>query len=132
VVWLIMLYVSTAVTAGAGATPEGDIALILFELRHVALHLLAFSIEGWLIANALRLPADSVTMRSGIWLIVVVLTLGIGQEALQGLYRNEVRVLASLWDLAVDATGGAIGWWWHKHRHTGPLSRYFKGVRTES
>lgn len=116
VAWLIMLYIATAFTAGCDVTPEGGIELVLFEARHVAIHLLAFAIQSWLIARAIRPSGHLDTRRSSMWLIALVLVLSVGQEALQSLYRSEVRVLASLWDLAVDTVGGAAGWWWYRHR----------------
>ncbi len=125
-VWLVMLYIATALTAGVDARPEGGFDLILFEARHGVIHLLAFAVEAWLIACALRLSGNSGTERDGIGLIVLALVLGIGQEALQSLYRHEVRVLASLWDVAVDATGGALGWCWHKHWRAGVQPQTFK------
>ena len=117
ITWLIALYVATALTAGIDNTPEGNLARLLFEARHVLMHALVFAVQAWLIAHALRLPDNRNTMRKGLWLILLVLILGIGQEALQSLYRSEVRTLASLWDLAVDtAAGGAIGWGWYRHQ----------------
>lgn len=128
VVWLVALYVATALTAGVDATPDGGVDLILFEARHIAMHLAAFAIQAWLIANALRLSGGPGTMHNGALLIALVLVLGVGQEALQGLYRQEVRVLASLWDLAVDTAGGAIGWWWYKLRQARLRSPTFTRV----
>lgn len=118
VIWLIMLYTATALTAGVDTSPNGGINLLLFEVRHVAMHLLAFAVQSWLIARALRLSAGFVTISRCAWLVALVFVLGMGQEALQALYRHEVRVTASLWDLVVDTTGGLIGWWWHIHRDT--------------
>ena len=129
-VWLVMLYIATALTAGVDATPEHSAERILFEVRHVAMHLLAFAVQAWLIAHALRLTGDLETKRSGIWLIALVLVLGIGQEALQGLYRHEIRTWASLWDLTVDASGGAIGWWWYRRQLIRTRTQYLNAART--
>jgi hypothetical protein len=119
VVWLITLYVATALTAGVDASPEGGLALILFEARHVVMHSLVFAVQAWLIARALRVPHSHGAPRTGTLLVTLVLTLGIGQEVLQSLYRCEIRVLPSLWDLVVDTMGGIAGWWWYKHRLPG-------------
>lgn len=118
VAWLITLYIATALTAGVDASPEGGLDLLLFEARHVAMHLLMFAIQAWLIAQALRLSGSQDIMRNGIFLVGLVLLLGIGQEALQSLYRHEIHMLASLWDLAVDMAGGTAGWWWYSYQRT--------------
>lgn len=127
-VWLVMLYIATALTAGVDATPERSTEQILFEMRHIAMHLLAFAVQAWLIAHALRPAGDLETKRSGLWLVVLVLVLGIGQEVLQGLYRHEMRTWASLWDLTVDTSGGAIGWWWYRRQLT--RTHYLNEART--
>lgn len=132
ITWLIMLYIGTALTAGVDTSPKGGVALIIFETRHVIMHLLAFAIQAWLIGYGLGMSSDHHNRSIGIWLIMVVLILGIGQEALQSLYRHEIRLLASLWDLTVDTTGGVIGWWWHKHQRTRLRSQYSKAMETGS
>ena len=124
IAWLVTLYVATALTAGVDASPEGGLALILFEARHVIMHSLAFAIQAWLIAHALRLPSSKNAIHNGLLLIALVLILGIGQEVLQSLYRQEIRMLASLWDLAVDTAGGAAGWWWYRHQCTKLQQQY--------
>jgi hypothetical protein len=130
VAWLIVLYTATALTAGVDATPEGSTERLLFEIRHVVMHLVAFAVQARLIAHTLPL-SDKWEMRNrAMGLIALVLALGIGQETLQSLYRYEVRMWASVWDLAVDAAGGAIGWWWDRHRRARAQQPLFKGVRT--
>jgi hypothetical protein len=121
-IWLVALYIATALTAGIDASPDGGLALFLFETRHVMMHASVFAIQTWLVANALQLPRDGERRYNGMLLILLILTLGIGQEALQSLYRHEIRTFASLWDLLVDIGGGAGGWWlytrWlHKIHH---------------
>ena len=129
VAWLIALYAATALTARIDTSPDDVLMLFLFELRHVIMHLLAFAIQAWLIAHAVQLPSDPDTKRDGGRLIALVLILGFGQEALQSVYRSEIRAVASLWDLVVDTGGGAAGWWWYTYRQIQFQNRPRQGWR---
>ncbi|MBN1428388.1 MAG: hypothetical protein JXB07_08385 [Anaerolineae bacterium] len=132
IVWLIVIYIVTALTAGVNASPEGGLALILFEARHVVMHSLIFAVQAWLISHALKLPGDLHTRHNGLRLLTLILLLGIGQEALQSLYRQEIRVLPSLWDLAVDVAGGAVGWGVYQYQHRRSQLRHTRKSEAES
>ena len=111
IVWLIIMYTATALTAGIDAAPEGGRELVLFEARHIIIHALGYAVQIWLIAFALGSLSQYDLRCVTLVLMGLALAVGIGQETIQSVIRAEIYVLASIFDLAVDAAGAGMGLW---------------------
>ncbi len=109
VMWVLGMYVATALTAGVDAAPAGGAARVLFEARHIVIHALGFAVLGMLIAWPLRVSARP--DRSWMTLFGAALGVGIGQEALQAVLRERVYLGNSLLDAATDVMGAVLGLW---------------------
>jgi VanZ family protein len=119
---MVVVYVGTTLLNGADPAPCCGIERLLFELRHVLTHLVTFGFEVWLLSRAVGLPGSRRIARDPAILIAVGLALGLGQETLQTLLRHNLALLDSLWDLAVDLGGSALGWWLYNRRaHLRPV-----------
>ena len=107
--WIVGLYFITAVTEGLDLVPDLWWQRVLFELRHIAVHAFAFAVGGLLIRFAnnesdLKFGREELRV-----LLVLLLFIGIGQEALQSIMRERIAWIGSPVDLAVDVAGGLLG-----------------------
>lgn len=109
--WLIAMYIGTALMAGLDPAPQERLARLVFEARHVVTHTLAFAVQIGLIVWATRRRGQALTRREGLLLIGLGLALGLGQEALQAILRTRLYVVNSAFDVAVDGAGSVLGWW---------------------
>ncbi len=110
-IWLIAMYIGTALMAGLDPAPQERLARLAFEARHIATHTLAFAVQIGLIVRAARRSSQALSGREGLLLIGLGLALGLGQEALQAILRTRLYVVNSAFDLAVDGAGSVLGWW---------------------
>jgi len=77
------------------------------EPVHVIGHLILFSGLVILILQVFQLPLNK---RSAIWLVLLVLALGLGQEYFQLQVKGRLFGWPEVFDLSVDLTAGAVGW----------------------
>ena len=111
IAWLIIMYVATALTAGIDASPEGGLELVVSEARHVIIHALGYAVQAWLVIYALDPLNRTNSTRVAVVLMGLTLALGVGQETIQTIARQEIFPLNSLFDLVVDVGGAGVGWW---------------------
>ena len=98
------LYAATAINEILHVGPE-DPALL--EVQQVAVHTTCYAVLAWLMARVTDAPALA--------LIALAVTVGVGQETLQSLWRGHIMLLGSAVDLVVDGLGAALGyglWRW--------------------
>jgi hypothetical protein len=77
------------------------------EPVHVIGHLILFSGLVILILQVFQLPLNK---RTAIWLILLVLVMGLGQEYFQLQVKGRAFGWPEVFDLSVDLTAGAVGW----------------------
>lgn len=130
ILWLAVMYLGTALTAGIDAAPSGGLARAAFEGRHIIMHALAYAAQVWLAAWAVS-ASDSDVSGAVLILLAMGLAIGAGQEALQTIVREELRLTASLFDLAVDGLGAVIGWWLYHRMKTTRFGHSFRWLTTE-
>jgi hypothetical protein len=94
------LYVATVINEILRVGPEDP---LLFEAQQIAVHMVSYAVQAWLIARATPAPAAA--------LIGLAVVVGLGQEVLQSLVRGFILPLGSLVDLVVDGAGAGLGVW---------------------
>lgn len=104
--WLIAVYVVTAITATNNILP---VPPELLEARNIIVHATTYAITGVLLAWAGDRPGQRFDAGALLVLLITALLLGVGQEVLQSLLRGRIRLLPSLFDLFVDTGGAAVG-----------------------
>ncbi|HPV08267.1 MAG: VanZ family protein [Aggregatilineales bacterium] len=104
--WLIAVYVVTAITATNNILP---VPPELLEARNIIVHATTYAITGVLLAWAGDRPGQRFDAGALLVLLITALLLGVGQEVLQSLLRGRIRLLPSLFDLFVDTSGAAVG-----------------------
>ncbi len=109
--WMVALYVGTALIAGKDPRPPGGLQLVVFEARHIITHTVVYAIQAWLLARAAVHDRPEELRRSlPLWLAMTIL-IGVGQEVLQNVLREFIRFWPSVFDVATDGVGGALGLW---------------------
>jgi hypothetical protein len=114
VLWMISMYVLTAVTINDFPCPNKKIPLAgaICESEHIVVHSSFYAVQCVLLMIAL---SDS-SPRSSRWKLLgismgLIACAGIGQEALQMILRARLHLLASAFDLLIDVSGAALGGW---------------------
>jgi len=77
------------------------------EPVHVIGHLILFSVLVILMLHVFHLPLNK---RTAIWLALLVLAMGLGQEYFQLQVKGRAFGWPEMFDLGVDLAAGAIGW----------------------
>jgi len=77
------------------------------EPVHVIGHLILFSGLVILILQIFQLPLNK---RTAIWLVLLVLMMGLGQEYFQLQVKRRAFGWPEVFDLGVDLAAGAVGW----------------------
>jgi VanZ family protein len=109
--WMVALYVGTALIAGKDPRPPGGLELVIFEARHILTHTIVYAIQAWLLARtAIHDRPEDLRRSLPLWLAMATL-IGVGQEVLQNALREVIRFWPSVFDVAVDAIGAAVGLW---------------------
>ena len=107
--WLVLIYVVTVLAEGFDPPPAGFWARVLFELQHVAAHSFVYGVQVVLIWVGLRQSLHEPQETPVVWRIVaLIVILGLGQEVLQSLLRQQVTIFGSGFDLFVDGTAAAL------------------------
>lgn len=118
ITWTLALYAGTTLTAGKALAPaiaheatteQVKLAWFWFDVHHVVLHAAAYGVLGGLLALTARANR---TRRERISLLVaflvIILIVGLGQEAIQTAIRWEVRLADSMGDLVSNFSGAAL------------------------
>ncbi|GAB4479677.1 MAG: hypothetical protein Kow00124_25590 [Anaerolineae bacterium] len=103
--WVAALYLATAINE---ALPHPEHASPLIEARQVAIHLIGYAILAALVAYGLGEQGVSPAHIAALAIGLAPL-LGLGQEALQTVLRQEFGPVGSGVDLLVDTLGAAAG-----------------------
>jgi hypothetical protein len=128
VLWLIMIYIVTAMAENLPPPDDGFWARVLDELRHVAAHSFVWGVELALIIYAVGIPRAAGNVRL---LLALILAFGIGQEALQIIQRNRIQWIGTPWDLTVDLTAAALVLRWFQHRSPRPTAPHHPSLSHE-
>ncbi len=103
--WVAALYLATAINE---AFPHPEHASPLIEARQVAIHLIGYAVLAALVAHGLSGQGHPPIHVAALAIGLAPL-LGLGQEALQTILRQEFRPIGSVIDLLVDTLGAALG-----------------------
>lgn len=104
--WLVMLYTVTAATARL------DVLLLppeLLEARNIVVHSASYAVLGVLLGWSTGEPRRGAPPRTWAVLLLCVAALGVGQEALQTVLRQQAYPVNSVFDVAVDVAGATGG-----------------------
>jgi hypothetical protein len=106
ILWLIFIYVITALAEDL--PPPGDTfwAHVLDELKHVSAHSLVYGVMMLLLIWSIGYPGS--TLRDARPLLILIFVFGVGQELLQVFLRHRVQWIGSPWDLTVDVSAAAL------------------------
>jgi len=106
VVWLVVLYVVTAVTARL----DTNLSPPVLEVRNIIIHSVSYAFLSVLVAFARHGFSRGWARSHTLTLLGFALCIGIGQEALQSILRGQISFFNSMFDLGVDTAGAAAGW----------------------
>jgi hypothetical protein len=128
VLWLILIYIITAMAENLPPPDDSFWARVLDEIRHVAAHSFVWGVEITLIIYAAGIPRGARDVRL---LLALILAFGIGQEAMQIIQRDRVPLIGTLWDLIVDVTAAVLVLRWFQQRHQQPPAPHHPSLSHE-
>lgn len=123
ILWLIFIYVITALAEDLPPPPEGFWSWLMDEARHVIAHAGVYGIEALLIVAAVGYPIGG--WRAWRPILLLILALGLGQEALQVLMRHKFQFIGTPFDLLVDVSGASFALWLYPHLMRWRTFRFF-------
>jgi len=125
VLWLIFIYVLTALADTVEHPPTEFWARVAFEVEHLLAHSSVYAIETWLILRTVGIPNDRRTL---LILLALMVVFGVGQETMQAILRAKLELLGSVWDLFTDGVGAIIAVrlyrGWQSRRALMPISSH--------
>jgi hypothetical protein len=114
IVWLILIYIVTAMAENLPPPNDSFWARVLDEGRHVAAHSFVWGVEIALIMYAAGIPRAA---RDARLLLALILAFGIGQETMQIIQRDRIQWVGTPWDLTVDVTAAVLVLRWFQQRY---------------
>jgi hypothetical protein len=121
ILWLIFIYLITALAEDLPPPPDGFWARVFDESKHVVAHGGVYGVQALLIVAAVGYPGMG--WRAWQPVLILILVLGLGQEALQILMRHRFQPIGSPFDLLVDASGASLALWLYPRMMRWPTFR---------